>query len=101
MSPMPVDKLAFIIVESSAEPDVIAALEALDIVHYTRFADVAGHGETGRKDGTAIFPGLNTVIMAAIAAERVSPMVEALHRVRDSFLVTPGLKIIVTDCVMY
>ncbi len=98
---MPVDKLAFIIVESSAEPDVLAALEELGIVHYTRFADIAGHGETGRRDGTAIFPGLNTVIMTAIPSDLVEPMIAALHRVRDSFLVTPGLKIIVTDCAMY
>lgn len=98
---MPADKLALIIVESSAEPDVLAALEALGIVHYTRFADISGHGETGRRDGTAIFPGLNTMIMAAIPGESVQPLVEALHEVRDSFLVTPGMKIIVTDCVMY
>ena len=98
---MQADKLAIIIVESSAEPDVQAVLEELEIVHYTRFAEVPGHGETGRKDGTAIFPGLNTLLMVAIPADKVEPMVTALHEVRDSFLVTPGLKIIVTDCVMH
>ena len=98
---MQADKLAIIIVESSAEPDVVAALEELEIVHYTRFADVHGDGETGRKDGSPIFPGLNTLLMVAIPTEKVEPMAAALHEVRDSFIVTPGLKIIVTDCVMY
>lgn len=98
---MSVDKLALIIVDSSAEPDVLAALEDLGIVHYTRFADISGHGETGRRDGTAIFPGLNTIILAAIPGEKVPPMVAALHEVRDQFIVTPGMKIIVTDCAMY
>ena len=98
---MPVDKLVIIIVESNAEPDVMGALEELGLEHYTRFGDITGHGETGRKDGTAIFPGLNTVLLVAMPAEKVEPLVEALHRVRDEFIVTPGMKIIVTDCVMY
>ena len=98
---MQVDKLAIIILEMGAEPDVMQALEELGIEHQTRFADVSGHGETGRKEGTAIFPGLNTVLLVAIPAEKVQPMVERLHEVRDSFIVKPGLKIIVTDCAMY
>jgi len=98
---MQADKLAIIIMESSAEPDVMAALDELGIVHHTRFADVPGEGETGRKDGSPVFPGLNTLLMVVIPSEKVEPMVESLHAVRDSFIVTPGLKIIVTDCVMY
>lgn len=98
---MQADKLAIIVMESSAEPDVVAALDKLEIVHHTRFADVSGEGETGRKDGSPIFPGLNTMLMVVIPSEKVQPMVEALHEVRDSFIVTPGLKIIVTDCMMY
>ncbi len=98
---MQADKLALIIVESSAEPDVMAALEELDLKNYTRFADVPGHGETGRRDGSPIFPGLNTLLMLAIPGDKVEPMVTSLHGVRDSFIVTPGMKIIVTDCQMY
>lgn len=98
---MGVNKLAMIILDTGAEPDVMQALEELGIEHHTRFADVSGHGETGRKEGTAIFPGLNTVLLVAVPGEKVEPMLKALHEVRDSFIVTPGLKIIVTDCEMY
>lgn len=94
-------KLVFIVVESSAEPDVLAALQDLDLPHFTRWTDVSGSGETGRRDGTAIFPGLNTVFMVVMAAERVERVVDRLHAVRDGFLVQPGMKIIVSDCVMF
>ncbi len=98
---MAANKLAFIIVESGAEPDVMQVLDDLGLDHYTRWSDISGHGETGRKEGSAIFPGLNTVLMVAMPEDRVEPLVERLHEVRDSFIVTPGMKIIVTDCVMY
>ena len=98
---MDVSKLAFVIVEEGAEPDVLRVLRELGLEHYTRFADVPGHGETGRKEGTAIFPGLNTLLLVALPGAQVEPLVRRLHEVRDSFIVTPGLKIIVTDCVMY
>jgi len=98
---MQTEKLATIALDSSAEPDVMAALDKLDIVHHTRFADVPGNGETGRKEGSPIFPGLNTMLLVVLPSEKVELMVRTLHEVRDSFLVSPGLKIIVTDCVMY
>ena len=41
------------------------------------------------------------MLLVVLPSEKVELMVRTLHEVRDSFLVTPGLKIIVTDCVMY
>jgi len=98
---LPLNKLAFIIVESNVEPDVMAALEEMGLKHYTRFADLHGHGETGRREGTAIFPGLNVMIMVAMPGEMVAGMVHKLHEVRDAFMITPGMKIIVTDAEMF
>ena len=98
---MQVSKLAFIVVESNAEPDVMAALEELGLKHYTRFSDVPGQGETRRREGTAVFPGLNTMIMVAMPGEMVEAMVRRLHQVRDEFTITPGMKIIVTDAEMF
>ncbi len=94
-------KLAWIIFESGTESQVTAALEEMGISHYTRFEQVKGQGETGRKEGTAIFPGINIVLMVALPEETIAPLVQRLHEIRDSFVVTPGMKVIVTDCVMY
>ena len=95
------EKLVFIVMDSSAEPDIMAALAELELPHFTRWEDVVGSGETGRKEGTAVFPGLNTVIVIVMPETTVAPLVERLHAVRDAFIVRPGMKIIVTDCVMY
>lgn len=91
----------FIVIESSAEPDVMEALTELGLPYFTRWGDVAGNGETGRREGTAIFPGLNTVLLVVLPDERVEAVVHRLHEIRDSFIIRPGMKIIVTDCMMY
>ena len=95
------NKLVFVIVETGAETETLEVLDRLDLDHYTRFEQIKGEGETGRKDGDAVFPGINTVLMIAMPEDRIPPLVEALHAVRDGFIITPGMKIIVTDCVMY
>lgn len=94
-------KLAFIICDQGVEPDVLAALGRLDLPHYTRWTDCSGSGETGIRDGSAIWPGLNSVIMVLMPADKVESVVACLHEIRDSFTVTPGMKIIVTEAVMF
>ena len=94
---MATSKLAFLVFDQGVEPDVMAVLEDMRIQHYTRWTDAFGSGETGTKEGSPIWPGLNTVLMIYLPAEKVSPLVEKLHLVRDSFVVTPGMKVLVTD----
>lgn len=94
-------KLAWIIFESGTDAEVTAALEEMGISHYTRFEQVKGQGETGRKEGTAVFPGINIVLMVALPEDKIAPLVQRLHEIRDSFVITPGMKVIVTDCVMF
>lgn len=93
-------KLAFIICDQGVEPDVMEILTARGHEHYTSWSDCQGSGETGIRQGTAIWPGLNTVLMVMMPAAEVEPLVAALHEMRDSFPITPGLKVIVTDAVM-
>ena len=95
------DKLAFIIFEGGTEAEVIQILDELGLEHYTAFEQIKGTGETGRKEGNAIFPGINNILMVAMPREKIAPLVERLHIVRDSYIVQPGMKVIVTDCVMY
>jgi len=95
------DRLVFIIFEGGAEAEVLQILDELGLEHYTTFEQIKGTGETGRKEGNAIFPGINNILMVAMPGEKVVPLVERLHVVRDSYIVQPGMKVIVTDCVMY
>jgi len=93
-------KLVLIVCDQGVEPDVMEVLRTQGLSHYTRWTDCQGAGETGLREGTPIWPGLNSIVMVVMAEEQIEPMRAALHEVRDSFPITPGLKLIVTDAVM-
>jgi len=92
-------KLLFIIHDEGIRPDLMEVLGRLGIHHYTRWTDAEGAGETGPKHGDPVWPGLNDVVMLVLDETAVEPLVAALHEMRDSFPLTPGLRIIVTDAV--
>ncbi len=95
------NKLVFVIAETGTYAQVRELLDELELENYTQFEQVKGSGETGRKEGSAVFPGINNVMMIAVNEEKIPALVEGLHRIRDSFIIQPGMKVIVTDCVMY
>ncbi len=95
------NKLVYIIAETGTDLQVRTLLKRLGLEDYTLIERVKGHGETGRKDGDAVFPGINNVMMIAMSEEKLPALLEALHKIRDSFIIQPGMKVIVTDCVMY
>ena len=93
-------KLVFIVFDQGVEPDVMEILQRVGLSHYTSWGDCVGSGETGTRQGTPIWPGLNTAVMIAMPEERVEPLREALHAMRATFPITPGLKIIITDGII-
>jgi hypothetical protein len=93
-------KLVYIICDQGVEPDALAILRGLGHEHWTRWTDCSGSGETGLREGNPVWPGLNTVMMVVMQADEVEPLVKKLHHMRDTFPITPGLKIIVTDAIM-
>ncbi|MBU0609129.1 MAG: hypothetical protein KKI08_14685 [Armatimonadetes bacterium] len=96
----PATKLLLIVCDQSVEPDVMDTLREHGLNHYTRWTDCQGSGETGRREGTPVWPGLNTVVMVVLPAEAIEPLRADLHAMRETFAIMPGLKMIVTDAVM-
>ncbi|NSW54399.1 MAG: hypothetical protein HPY44_00180 [Armatimonadetes bacterium] len=90
-------KLVYLIADDGLSDDVVSALKELDIQHYTRWSGVEGVGRTGPRQGSPIWPGLNEVFLLALEPERVQPLVDTLHAIRDSYPITPGLRFIITD----
>jgi len=90
-------KLATIVYDQAVHADILGVLEKHGIKGYTWWRDVHGSGETGIKDGSPIWPGLNIVLMTVIGEEKVAPLIEALHELKNSFPMTPGLRILVSD----
>jgi hypothetical protein len=96
----PATSLVILIVDQGVEPDVMEALEANGLDHFTRFSDVSGAGETGRREGNPIWPGLNTVLYIVMENERIQPLVDQLHAIRATYPITPGMKFIVVPAQM-
>lgn len=93
-------KLVFIVFDQGVEPDVMDVLKQRGLQYYTSWGNCSGAGTAGVKQGTPVWPGLNTVVMVVMEAEELEPLRVALHEVRDSFPITPGLKLIITDAVI-
>lgn len=92
--------LVILVIDQGVEPDVMQVLEQAGLNHFTRFSDVAGAGETGRREGNPIWPGLNTVLFIVMDNEQIPPLVERLHAIRDSYPITPGMRFIVVPAQM-
>jgi len=85
------------VIEDGIHPDVMELLQARGIDHYTLWQDLEGAGETGPKHGNPVWPGLNNMLMLVLDEEQVEPFIEAMHKLRDSYPVTPGMRFIITD----
>jgi hypothetical protein len=92
--------LVILIVDQGVEPDVLEVLQARGLEHFTRFADVSGAGETGRREGNPIWPGLNTVLFLVMENDQIQPLIDRLHEVRGSYAITPGMKFILVPAQM-
>jgi hypothetical protein len=87
-------------VDQGVEPDVMQTLEEMGLEHFTRFTDVAGAGDTGRREGNPVWPGFNTVLFIVMEDQRIQPLIERLHAVRDSYPIRPGMQFIIVPARM-
>ena len=100
MTDSPTTSLVILIVDQGVEPDVMEALAESSLDHFTRFSDISGAGETGRREGDPIWPGLNTVLYLVMENAQIQPLVDKLHAIRDTYPITPGMKFIVVPAQM-
>ncbi len=75
-------RLLFIICEQSVDTRVMEALVRIGAPGHTRFTGAIGRGKNGVREGTPIWPGLNSVIMAAIPDDLVPDVMEALEQLQ-------------------
>jgi len=94
-------KQVIAIFDSGVLPDVMQVLEQLEIARWTRLSGASGAGERNVREGNAIWPGLNEVLLIVLPPERVQPLIDACHAMRDSFPLRPGMRFIVSDCEIH
>ncbi len=70
-------------------------LDELSVPGYTRFGGVSGVGETGRHEGTAIWPGSNTIIFVALPDPDLADeiMRRAERIIADEYQKRPGFAV--------
>jgi len=57
--------------ETTLAERLTGVLDELEVVGYTRFSGVSGIGATGRHEGTAVWPGTNTIILTFVSDEQL------------------------------
>lgn len=96
------DKVAiFIIYDRAIDEEILETLTECCIEHYTRWPDVSGVGENGPHLGDHIWPALNNVLMAVVAVDKKTEIIEKIKAVQEEFpyvglraLVLPVLEMI-------
>jgi hypothetical protein len=81
--------MLFIVCEANVDERVIRILTDIGVTGYTRFTDAFGSGAHGRREGSPVWPGLNSIIMTAMPDDLVESFrqeVEALQAERSGRL---------------
>jgi hypothetical protein len=73
-------RLLFIICDASADARVMGLLDRLEVPGYTRFTGAIGNGPRGRREGTPIWPGQNSLVMTCVPEEMVAGVLAALDK---------------------
>ena len=88
------NRFLLIICQTGVDQEAIALLEEAGASGYTKLSGASGRGETGRHEGTQVWPGQNTLILSAVPERLVPDVVQrlkGLHNSRPDHLL--GLKI--------
>ncbi|MFP3904187.1 MAG: PG0541 family transporter-associated protein [Armatimonadota bacterium] len=87
------EQILLMICETNVASRIVQALSELDVSGYTSFGGVSGVGETGRHEGTSVWPGTNTIVFTVVAdpgmineiIEHVEELIEAEYARRPGF----------------
>lgn len=73
-----------VICQSSFTNEVIKLLGEAGGEHFTVLHGALGVGETGRHEGSPVWPGQNSLILCCVCSECVPAIVEKLKTLHDS-----------------
>src|SRR5579859_5992840 len=76
-------RLLFIICEANIEERLLHELIEIGCPGYTRFTGAIGYGKRGRREGTAVWPGMNAMVVAAVQTDMEERVVDMLRRLQS------------------
>lgn len=80
--------------DRAIDDEVIDALTACCIQHYSRWHDLSGVGSTGPHMGDHIWPAMNNAIMSVVPAEAAEAVLSRVRELQAEFPFT-GLRAVV------
>jgi hypothetical protein len=90
-------RLLFIICEANIEERVLTELIDLGCPGYTRFTGAIGYGSRGRREGSAVWPGMNAMIVCATQPEMVPDVIAMLDRLKKERSSGVALKVFAAE----
>ena len=78
-------KLIFLIFNGPLEPEVRDLLKNAQVVHYTRWENVKGVGETGPHFDDEVWPSVNIALMFSLENEKKESVAEGVRKIREQF----------------
>jgi hypothetical protein len=77
-------QMVMIVFRNSLEDEVLAVLRGLDVIAYTDLPKVFGVGEAGMAFHSFVWPGFNSIILAALEDGDAARLVRGLVTFRDA-----------------
>jgi hypothetical protein len=94
-------RLLTIICEASADAKIVDALDRCEVTGYTRLTGATGRGASGVRDGTSVWPGLNSIIYVGAEEEMVAKVIEELKALDEHRGGRLALKVFSVDAEVY
>lgn len=80
---MPEMQMALIVCDAGVTARVIEIINEAGASGYTVLHDATGKGESGPRENTPVWPGLNSVILCAVPSDRIPLIRQGLDALRQ------------------
>lgn len=90
-----------IIANQSIQPDVVDALNALQIGdRYTVIPNILGSGSTGGRFGTTVWPEYNFMMVLYVDDDKVEPLARCCRKIKELFP-DEGIKMVAWEAELF
>ncbi|MHB1459721.1 MAG: PG0541 family transporter-associated protein [Armatimonadota bacterium] len=76
--------MTLIVCDTGVSEHVLQLLDEAKVPGYTVTQDASGMSENGRRENSAVWPGVNTTIHCACTAEQLAQVKESIRLLRES-----------------
>ena len=78
------DQFLLVVCQTGLDERVVKILTDAGATGYTKFSGASGLGQSGRHEGTPVWPGQNSLILSAVPGEVVPKVLERLKSMQNN-----------------